>query len=214
MRITVKLAIILVFTGLILTEGCGGSDAPDSGAPDVTQETREDGTQIYQVKGVVRGIDKNQKEIAIEHEEIPGLMSAMTMDFKVSDPAMLEDVAPGDEIDFELERKGSDLTVTKMIKKETAAPSEGARIYKSNCAECHGENGRGTEKGISFLKGHALDHPREDFIEQVKYGEEDKMPSFSDKLSDAEIEAVVTYVRDVIQKDVKRDATGDHSHED
>lgn len=200
-----------MLSALIAGIGCGSpetSNAPEAPVP----VTREDGTQIYQAKGVVRGIDKNQKEIAIEHEEIPGLMSAMTMDFKVSDPAMLEDVAPGDKIDFELERKGSDLTVTKIIAQGKAAPSEGARIFKSNCAECHGENGGGTDKGISFLEGHALDHPREDFIEQVRKGEGDKMPSFSDKLTDAEIEAVVTYVRDVIQKDAKRDGAELHDH--
>lgn len=210
MIIRVKVTAILMFAILVAGFGCGPSETSE--VPESVPETREDGTQIYQVKGVVRGIDKKVKEIAIEHEEIPGLMSAMTMDFKVSDPAMLEDVAPGDKIEFELERKGSDLTMTKILKTGAAAPSEGARIYKSNCAECHGENGGGTEKGISFLEGHALDHPREDFIAQVKNGEEDKMPSFSDKLTDAEIEAVVTYVRDVIQKDAKRDGSESHDH--
>ncbi|QQS40181.1 MAG: copper-binding protein [Acidobacteriota bacterium] len=211
MKVVTKLLATLMLSSLVAGFGCGGTET--SNAPETPgTETREDGTQIYQVKGVVRGIDKNQKEIAIEHEEIPGFMSAMTMDFKVSDPAMLEDVAPGDKIDFELERKGTDLTVTKIIAQGKAAPSEGARIFKSNCAECHGENGGGTNKGISFLEGHALDHPREDFIEQVRKGEGDKMPSFSDKLTDAEIEAVVTYVRDVIQKDVKRDGAKSHDH--
>jgi len=185
-------------------------------ASDDATAVSEDGTQIYQGKGVVKSIDKNQKEIAIAHEEIKGLMSAMTMDFKVRDASMLETVAPGDQIDFELERKGSELTVTKILRSGGNKYEEGETVYKANCAECHGAKGAGTEKGISFLKGHALDHPREDFVKQVREGEEDEMPAFKDKLSDDEIEAVVSYVRDVIQKDVKKEEkkkdTGSHQH--
>lgn len=212
MKITLKLFVILVFCGLIAGQGCGTADVSESGGAEVTPEIREDGTQIYQVEGTVKGINKAANEVVIEHGEIPGLMSAMRMDFKVSDPAMLDEVAAGDRIDFELERSGSELTVTKMINKSSTETPEGARIFKDNCAKCHGENGQGTEKGISFVEGHALDHPREDFIKQVRNGEEDKMPAFDDKLSDAEIEAVVDYVRNVIQKDATRDGAGSHDH--
>ena len=215
MRFKIKLAAAAVTLFTAFSFACQQAQEPGPEADD-GPAVSEEGTQIYQGKGVVKSIDKNQKEIAISHEEIKGLMSAMTMDFKVRDVSMLDTVAPGDQIDFELERKGSDLTVTKILKAGGNEFALGESIYKANCAECHGASGAGTEKGISFLKGHALDHPREDFVKQVRDGEEDEMPAFKDKLSDKEIEAVVTYVRDVIQMDVRKDEkkkdTGSHQH--
>lgn len=96
---------------------------------------------------------------------------------------------------------------------EVAKKPDGAGIYKANCARCHGENGEGTDKGISFLKGHALDHTEEDFIKQVENGEKDeKMPAFKDKLTDEEIKAVVKYVREEIQKNADKTAGEKHQH--
>jgi Cu/Ag efflux protein CusF len=174
--------------------------------------SNEPGTQIYQSVGKVTGINSTAKEVTIDHQDIPGLMSAMRMTFAVKDVAVLNDLSVGDDIDFELERNGSDLTVTKILRKGGTEVSGGARIFKANCARCHGENGEGTDKGISFLKGHALDHPKADFIDQVRNGEDRKMPSFKDKLDDEQIEQVVLYVRNVIQKDVKKDETPNHDH--
>lgn len=83
--------------------------------------------------------------------------------------------------------------------KSIAAPPVGREIYTSNCAECHGGNGEGTKKGISLIKGHALLHTAEDFVDRVTYGKADVMPSFKDKLTEAEIAEVVRYVREDIQ---------------
>lgn len=101
-------------------------------------------------------------------------------------------------------------TVSNEISDETPKTAGGAEIYKANCARCHGENGDGTDKGISFLKGHALSHTEEDFIKQVTNGEEDEMPAFKDKLTEAEIKAVVKYVREEIQ--IRADRKEDKSH--
>lgn len=210
-KITLKLIAILAIGSLGGFAGCGETPESDTSS-DIPAAESTPGTQIYQAKGVVKGINKAAGEIAIAHEEIPGLMSAMTMDFKVSDKAMLESVVPGDSVDFELERKGSDLTVNKIIKVGGNELVAGESVFRSNCAECHGDKGAGTEKGLSFLEGHALDHSREDFVKRVREGKEDKMPAFGDKLSEEEIEAVVSYVRDVIQKDVKKKDTGGHDH--
>ena len=75
----------------------------------------------------------------------------------------------------------------------------GRQIYATSCAECHGANGEGAEKGISLIKGHALYHSSEDFIKRVTNGKSDKMPAFKGKLSEAEIAEVVRYVREDIQ---------------
>lgn len=63
---------------------------------------------VYLVHGTVESVDVAQKQAVIEHEAIPGLMDAMTMSFDVPDPAVLERLAPGRKIEFDLEvTKGS-----------------------------------------------------------------------------------------------------------
>ena len=197
-------SFVLIFGLLIGLFACN-SEKPD--------EQKEENKNFKGV-GVVKKIDTEKGEITIDHEEIKGLMSAMTMDFSVADKKLLESVKTGDKVEFELKKDGTEMTVISIKKIGEVAKINAAEIYKTNCAECHGEKGEGVEgKGISFLKGHALDHPEEDFIRQVTYGEEDEMPAFKDKLSKDEIKAVVKYVRDELQSKVeRRENGGGHKH--
>ena len=59
-------------------------------------------TNQYPVHGVVQKIDSDRRHVTVKHEKIPGYMMAMTMDFSVHDTNVLNQVAPGDEIDFTL----------------------------------------------------------------------------------------------------------------
>jgi protein SCO1/2 len=54
-------------------------------------------------RGIVRDVLPAEGQVVIEHEEIPGLMPAMTMSFDVPDRALLATLAPGQTIDFEVE---------------------------------------------------------------------------------------------------------------
>jgi Cu/Ag efflux protein CusF len=170
--------------------------------------------QKYKSIGVVKAIDAEKSEITIDHEDIPGFMSAMEMDYSVSDRKLLESVKTDDKVEFDIEQKGSEIFLTKINKTgEVAKQINASEIYKANCAKCHGENGEGIKgKGISFLKGHALHHPEEDFIKQVENGEENKMPAFKDKLSEDEIAAVVKYVREEIQNTADKKEDKSHKH--
>ncbi len=60
-------------------------------------------TRVYDARGVVRDVQKEYAQLVIEHEDIEGLMPAMTMNFGVGDPALLETLEPGDRIEFRLE---------------------------------------------------------------------------------------------------------------
>lgn len=208
MRNLIKYIVILTAVSVLLIScGEGGGSTGD--------ETETAGKK-YKSTGIVRALDAEKKQITIDHRKIPNLMSAMTMDFPVADKGLLEAVAVGDRVEFELEKNGADLIVTNVRKIGEAATEkvDAAEIYRANCAECHGEKGAGVEgKGISFLEGHALDHTEEDFIRQVTYGEEDEMPAFQDKLSEKEIEAVVRYVREEIQsEELRKEKGGGHKH--
>lgn len=65
--------------------------------------------------GEVRKVDKNAKRITIKHGAIQNLdMPAMTMVFRVKDPAMLERLKAGDKVKFEAVKLGGAFTVTRI----------------------------------------------------------------------------------------------------
>jgi Cu(I)/Ag(I) efflux system protein CusF len=65
--------------------------------------------------GEVRKVDKDAKKITIKHGPLQNLdMPPMTMVFQVKDPAMLEQVKPGDKVKFQAEKVGGAFTVTKL----------------------------------------------------------------------------------------------------
>jgi protein SCO1 len=55
-------------------------------------------TKQYPVRGVVVRVDAQDGQILLKHEAIPGLMEAMTMEYPVTDKAVLSEVHPGDAI--------------------------------------------------------------------------------------------------------------------
>lgn len=66
-------------------------------------------------EGTVKKVDKAQGKLTIKHGELANLdMPPMTMIFRVQDPAMLDQVKPGDAIHFRADRKNGMLTVTRI----------------------------------------------------------------------------------------------------
>jgi Cu(I)/Ag(I) efflux system periplasmic protein CusF len=65
--------------------------------------------------GEVKKVDKDAGKMTIKHGPIENLgMSNMTMVFRVKDPAMLDQVKPGDKIRFAADKVNGALTVTKI----------------------------------------------------------------------------------------------------
>jgi protein SCO1 len=56
----------------------------------------------YPFKGKVVSVDKAKKTATIDHEEIPGFMSAMTMSFPIHEDWVWNELTPGSEIQAEL----------------------------------------------------------------------------------------------------------------
>lgn len=57
----------------------------------------------HEAEGTIDAIDKENRTLKITHGPIKSMgMSGMTMNFKVADPSMLMDLAPGQKIDFVL----------------------------------------------------------------------------------------------------------------
>ncbi len=64
--------------------------------------------------GEIRKIDRDQGKVTIRHEALANLdMPAMTMVFRVKDPAMLDRIKEGDRIRFVAERLNGALTVVE-----------------------------------------------------------------------------------------------------
>lgn len=58
----------------------------------------------HPLKGVVKSLMPEKTALLVKHEEVPGVMRAMTMMFKV-DPAVLATVKPGDAIEARMSRR-------------------------------------------------------------------------------------------------------------
>ena len=59
-------------------------------------------TKRYNLRGQVLEKNPATGEITIKHQDIPGFMPAMTMPYKVKDPAVVQELQPGDAIAAEV----------------------------------------------------------------------------------------------------------------
>jgi Cu/Ag efflux protein CusF len=68
---------------------------------------KSDGVIRHPLRGVITSVMAEQSAFMVKHEEIPGVMRAMTMMFKV-DAATLKAFKPGDTITGLMSRRGRD----------------------------------------------------------------------------------------------------------
>lgn len=75
------------------------------------------GANTYIVEGTV--LEVHEDSVTLDHKDIEGLMSAMIMDFDVSDPALLEGLVPGHQVvaRYALEPRGGQLTKIRITGK-------------------------------------------------------------------------------------------------
>ena len=69
----------------------------------------------YSGHGIVEDVDRENGQILIDHEDVEGLMPAMTMNFAVSDQDLLAKLAPGQVIDFEIHFTGRSYDVVDAL---------------------------------------------------------------------------------------------------
>lgn len=83
---------ILLLTAVFFTASCQSAETTTASAD----------AKRYPIKGKVISVDRDKKKAKIDHEEIPGFMEAMTMDFPIHEDWVWEDLTPGSEIRAEL----------------------------------------------------------------------------------------------------------------
>jgi protein SCO1/2 len=78
--------------------------------------------KTYEMRGQILGVNRDKMEILVKHDEIEGLMPAMTMPWKVRTASMLDNLGPGDLITSEIEVANNQGVVTRITKLGTAKP--------------------------------------------------------------------------------------------
>jgi Cu/Ag efflux protein CusF len=71
-------------------------------------------------QGQVVALVPENGEIVLTHGEIKGFMDAMTMGYKVSSPALLKVVKPGDTVQFTIDTEKR--VISKITKTQPATP--------------------------------------------------------------------------------------------
>lgn len=67
-------------------------------------------------RGVVNSVNLEAGTINLTHDPIKSLKwPKMTMDFKAHDPALLKDLKPGDQVDFDLMKMDGGYHVMKIL---------------------------------------------------------------------------------------------------
>ncbi|MBI4454411.1 MAG: cytochrome c [Acidobacteria bacterium] len=90
------------------------------------------------------------------------------------------------------------------------AADDGAALYKKNCVKCHGDQGKGDGPAAKLLKNQSMgdlsskaemSKLSDDTLHKMvaeggqAVGKSKVMPAHKDKLSEAEIKAVIAYIK-------------------
>lgn len=86
-----------------------------------------------------------------------------------------------------------------------AVADDGPAIYKSKCAMCHGPDGAGqTPAGKSMkardLRSDDVQKAKDEDLEKIIANGKGKMPAYKGKLTEAEIDSLVKYIRELGKK--------------
>ena len=111
MKRTTSIFLVVAF-GLALPLG---AIAADENATKQQGDARNMGSAAPMSTGEVKKVDKSSGKVTIKHGPLGNLgMPAMTMVFRVKDPAMLDQMKEGDKINFVAEKVNGAITVIKV----------------------------------------------------------------------------------------------------
>ncbi|AZC08516.1 MULTISPECIES: copper-binding protein [Acinetobacter] len=119
-----KFMKIAVFVGTVAAlSACTKNEASEQKKAEAPMEqmNKESSKAVTaQAVGVITAIDKKGNILTLEHEAIPAIKwPAMTMGFKVADPALLEGLTIGQHVEFELKAEGENYIIV-AVKPKTA----------------------------------------------------------------------------------------------
>lgn len=113
----IRFPFITVFTSVAAAMHYLPALANDSSltAPATTLAQNDAAASSDLSDGEIRKVDKEAGKLTIKHGPLKNLgMPAMTMVFRVKDPAILDKLQAGDKVKFEAQNEGGAFTVTKI----------------------------------------------------------------------------------------------------
>ncbi len=119
----------VILTALLMLCGCDKKSSSSSGQSQNRQ---------FDVKGIVRAIGIAEKEVTIEHEDIPEYMPSMTMPFAVKNMKDVEGLSVGDGVQFQYVVTPNDSWVANIRKID-------AKVVKLPQPEPEAPKGEGTK---------------------------------------------------------------------
>ena len=113
-----KTLTLTLLHGLATHTGLQAEEMMNHAGHDMGQMSQMEGmNEMAMTQGVISRIDAANGKVGIKHEAIDNLkMPAMTMVFRVADPALLQDLKVGDAVRFHAENPAGKLTVTAIQK--------------------------------------------------------------------------------------------------
>jgi protein SCO1/2 len=104
-----KILLAALVVGLLMGLALSGCSQP---TPNTDTSVKE-----YDIKGKVVSIDRDVNTIKLDHEDIPGLMKAMTMNFPVENAKTLEKLEAGDQVEGKLKIMPGKYVLTQLEKR-------------------------------------------------------------------------------------------------
>ena len=106
---------------------CGERGTPDAAGSPSPAARETPGTvatapglssaQAHPIRGRIEAIAADRRTVTLDHEAVPGVMDAMTMEYKVPDPSILQGLAVGDRVQGHFEaRPGGEYVITHLAK--------------------------------------------------------------------------------------------------
>src|SRR5438132_245511 len=121
--------------------------------------------RTYTLQGQVLGVDRDQQKALIKHDDIKGLMPAMTMQYRMKDGKILDGVKAGDLINATLVIASDNAYITQLTKtgeapleklsEPSAAASSGFELLKPGepVPDGHFVDQNGKKRAFSAFKG-------------------------------------------------------------
>ena len=117
MRLMLSKFAAFVALGL-LAAGAGVGAASAGQTILLAQADSKEAPKLFHGVGVVTAIDAKSGLITLNHENIPGLMDAMEMEYQSKTPKLAEGLKVGDKVDFAVD--GRNLTIVDVKKRPSA----------------------------------------------------------------------------------------------
>jgi protein SCO1/2 len=97
----------VVVTVFALLSGCSNTS---------TNSATKAAGKTYDLKGKVVALDPKKPSVTIDHEDITGLMKAMTMEYAVPDAKLLDGIAVGDSVRGKIRKDDAGYVITSLAK--------------------------------------------------------------------------------------------------